>query len=66
VDSNPNDIQIKQDLLAAANSAPYIVKHFNDSMPTAVGNAFPAALDELVLGHGGRAGLCGLLKAAGE
>ncbi|NLI52840.1 MAG: extracellular solute-binding protein [Clostridiales bacterium] len=66
LDSNPNDIQIKQDLLAAANSAPYIVKHFNDSMPTAVGNAFPAALDELVLGTVDAQGFVDLLKAAGE
>ncbi len=66
LDSNPNDIQIKQDLLAAANSAPYIVKHFNDSMPTAVANAFPAALDELVLGTVDAQGFVDLLKAAGE
>lgn len=66
LDSNPNDIQIKQDLLAAANSAPYIVKHFNDSMPTAVGNALPAALDELVLGTVDAQGFVDLLKAAGE
>lgn len=66
LDSNPNDIQLKQDLLAAANSAPYIVKHFNDSMPTAVANAFPAALDELVLGTVDAQGFVDLLKAAGE
>lgn len=66
LDSNPNDIQIKQDLLAAANSAPYIVKHFNDSMPTAVANALPAALDELVLGTVDAQGFVALLKAAGE
>ena len=66
LDSNPNDIQIKQDLLAAANSAPYIVKHFNDSMPTAVANALPAALDELVLGTVDAQGFVDLLKAAGE
>jgi raffinose/stachyose/melibiose transport system substrate-binding protein len=66
LDSNPNDIQLKQDLLAAANSAPYIVKHFNDSMPTSVANAFPAALDELVLGTVDAQGFVDLLKAAGE
>ena len=66
LDSNPNDIQLKQDLLAAVSSAPYIVKHFNDSMPTAIANAFPAALDELVLGTVDAQGFVDLLKAAGE
>ncbi len=64
LDSNPNDIAVKADLLAAANDAPYIVKHFNDSMPTAVGNALPAALDELVLGTVDAQGFVDLLKAA--
>jgi len=66
LESNPNDIQLKQDLLAAVSSAPYIVKHFNDSMPTAIANAFPAALDELVLGTVDAQGFVDLLKAAGE
>ena len=64
LEANPNDIQIKQDLLAAANVAPYTVKHFNDSMPTTVGNALPAALDELVLGTVDAQGFVELLKAA--
>ncbi len=66
LDANPKDLQIKQDLLAAVNSAPYTIKHFNDSVPTAVANAFPAALDELVLGTVDAQGFVDLLKEAAE
>lgn len=67
LDSNPDDLQLKQDLLAAANVAPYIVKHFSDSMPsTAYANALPSALDELVLGTVDAQGFVDLLKAADE
>lgn len=64
LDANPNDIQIKQDLLAAANAAPALLKHFNDNMPTEVVNAFPAALDELVLDVVDAQGFVNLLKDA--
>lgn len=66
LESNPNDIKVKQDLLAAANAAPYTVKHFNDNLPVAVVNAFPAALDELVLGTVDAQGFVDLLKAANQ
>lgn len=64
LEGNPNDLQAKQDLAAAAGAAPYTVKHFNDSLPTAVANALPAALDELVLGTVDAQGFVDLLKAA--
>jgi len=64
LDGNPKDIQIKQDLLAAANEAPALIKHFNDNLPTEVVNAFPAALDELVLDLVDAQGFVDLLKGA--
>lgn len=66
LDNNPNDIQVKRDLLAAANEAPYVVKHFSDNMSAPVGNALPAALDELVLGTVDAQGFVDLLKAADD
>lgn len=64
LDNNPNDIKVKQDLIAAANAAPYAVRIFIDKVPTPVVNAFPAALDELVLGTVDAQGFVDLLKAA--
>lgn len=62
LEANPDDIQVKQDLASAMAAAPYLVKHFNDQMPTAVANGFPAALDELVLGEVDAQGFVQLLK----
>lgn len=62
LEANPNNLQLKQELSAAMSAAPYVVKHFNDNMPTAVANGFPAALDELVLGTVDAQGFVDLLK----
>lgn len=62
LEANPNDLQLKQELSSAMSAAPYVVKHFNDNMPTAVANGFPAALDELVLGEVDAQGFVELLK----
>lgn len=62
IDPNPNDPALKQELSKAMAEAPYMVKHFNDSMPVAVANGFPAALDSLILGEVDAEGFVELLK----
>lgn len=62
VDKIENKLQAE--IITAGAKADYTIGHFQGSVPTAVANAFPAALEALVIGDVDAAGFVDMLKAA--
>lgn len=56
--------ELQADIITKGSEAAYTIGHFQGSVPTAVANAFPAALEALVLGDVDAQGFVDLLKAA--
>ena len=56
--------ELQREIITMGSEAPFTIGHFQGSMPTAVANAFPAALEALVLGDVDAQGFVDLLKAA--
>lgn len=62
VDQIENKLQAE--IITAGSEAAYTIGHFQGSVSTSVANAFPAALESLVLGDTDAAGFVEMLKAA--
>jgi len=56
--------ELQAEIITAGADAAYTIGHFQGSVPTSVANAFPAALESLVLGDTDAAGFVDMLKAA--
>lgn len=55
---------LQSEIMEQSKAAPFMIPYFNAAMPTAVANAFPSALESLVLGDVDEQGFVDLLKSA--
>lgn len=63
-EADENAERIRGEIVSMGNAAPYTLNHFQGAMPTAIANAFPSAVDALVLDLVDAAGFVQMLKDA--
>ncbi|QQO09501.1 ABC transporter substrate-binding protein [Breznakiella homolactica] len=66
IDTDGLSDPVQAEIVAQQAAAPFLIGHFQGSMPIPVINAFPSALEALVLGDVNAEGFVKLLKAADE